>query len=67
MFAGHGGTPLGNQSALDAAVMTATMPEFLREEDLAPPGRLHRVSSVSVSSSGSYSKAVGTGGTATRT
>ncbi|MFJ1545643.1 hypothetical protein [Streptomyces sp. NPDC088246] len=43
MFAGHGGTPLGNQSALDAAVMTATMPEFLREEDLAPSGRLHRL------------------------
>ncbi|MEV0093837.1 amidohydrolase [Streptomyces sp. NPDC050738] len=41
--AGHGGTPLGNKSALDAAVMTATMSEFLREENLAPSGRLHWV------------------------
>ncbi|MFE0375512.1 amidohydrolase [Streptomyces inhibens] len=41
--AGHGGTPLGNKSALDAAVMMATMSEFLREENLAPSGRLHWV------------------------
>ncbi|MBZ4016186.1 amidohydrolase [Streptomyces purpurogeneiscleroticus] len=41
--AGHGGTPLGNKSALDASVMMATMSEFLREENLAPSGRLHWV------------------------
>ncbi|WP_312870522.1 amidohydrolase [Streptomyces himalayensis] len=41
--AGHGGTPLGNKSALDAAVMMATLSEFLREENLAPSGRLHWV------------------------
>ncbi|MFV5993604.1 hypothetical protein ACNPQM_14420 [Streptomyces sp. NPDC056231] len=41
--AGQGGTPLGNKSALDAAVMMATMSEFLREENLAPSGRLHWV------------------------
>ncbi|MCT9076765.1 amidohydrolase [Streptomyces fulvoviolaceus] len=41
--AGHGGTPLGNKSALDAAVMMATMSEFLREESLAASGRLHWV------------------------
>jgi len=29
--AGHGGHPLGNKSALDAAVMMATLSEFLRE------------------------------------
>lgn len=40
---GHGGTPLGNKSALDGAVMMATMSEFLREENLAPSGRLHWV------------------------
>lgn len=42
-IAGHGGSPLGNKSALDAAVMMATMSEFLREENLAPSGRLHWV------------------------
>nr|WP_206323625.1 amidohydrolase [Streptomyces sp. HNM0574] len=41
--AGHGGSPLGNKSAGDAAVMMATMSEFLREESLAPSGRLHWV------------------------
>lgn len=41
--AGHGGHPLGNKSALDAAVMMATLSEFLREENLAPSGRLHWV------------------------
>ncbi|MER7010723.1 amidohydrolase [Saccharopolyspora sp. NPDC000359] len=41
--AGHGGLPLGNKSALDAAIMLATMTEFLREEHLAPSGRLHYV------------------------
>jgi aminobenzoyl-glutamate utilization protein B len=41
--AGHGGTPLGNKSALDAAIMLATMTEFLREENIAPSGRLHYV------------------------
>ncbi|MFD3476105.1 amidohydrolase [Streptomyces sp. NPDC058695] len=41
--AGHGGTPLGNKSALDAAVMMATMSEFLREENMAPAARLHWV------------------------
>ncbi|MGP4019753.1 amidohydrolase [Saccharopolyspora sp. 5N708] len=40
---GHGGIPLGNRSALDAAIMLATMTEFLREEHLAPSGRLHYV------------------------
>ncbi|MGW1676431.1 amidohydrolase [Saccharopolyspora sp. NPDC002376] len=40
---GHGGIPLGNKSALDAAIMLATMTEFLREEHLAPSGRLHYV------------------------
>ncbi|WP_019545698.1 amidohydrolase [Streptomyces sulphureus] len=39
--AGHGGSPLGNKSALDAAVMMATMSEFLREEAMAPSARLH--------------------------
>ncbi|MGW7515541.1 amidohydrolase [Streptomyces sp. NPDC054796] len=39
--AGHGGTPLGNKSALDATVMMATMSEFLREESMAPSARLH--------------------------
>lgn len=41
--AGHGGSPLGNKSAGDAAVMMATMSEFLREESLAASGRLHWV------------------------
>jgi aminobenzoyl-glutamate utilization protein B len=41
--AGHGGHPLGNKSALDAVVMMATLSEFLREEHLAPSGRLHWV------------------------
>lgn len=41
--AGHGGTPLGNKSAGDAAVMMATMSEFLREESMAPSARLHWV------------------------
>ncbi|GAA4856528.1 amidohydrolase [Saccharopolyspora cebuensis] len=41
--AGHGGDPLGNKSALDGAVMLATMTEFLREERLAPSGRLNYV------------------------
>ncbi|MGW8380494.1 amidohydrolase [Streptomyces sp. ODS28] len=41
--AGHGGTPLGNKSASDAAVMMATMSEFLREESMAPSARLHWV------------------------
>ncbi len=41
--AGHGGTPLGNKSALDAAVMMATMSEFLREESMGPSARLHWV------------------------
>ncbi|MFE4799600.1 hypothetical protein ACFRFL_32255 [Streptomyces sp. NPDC056708] len=36
MFAGHSGTPLGNKSALDDAVMMATMSEFLREQNLEP-------------------------------
>lgn len=41
--AGHGGHPLGNKSALDGAVMMATLSEFLREESVAPSGRLHWV------------------------
>ncbi|MCG8970567.1 amidohydrolase [Streptomyces flaveolus] len=41
--AGHGGTPLGNKSALDAAVMMASMSEFLREESMGPSARLHWV------------------------
>jgi aminobenzoyl-glutamate utilization protein B len=41
--AGHGGTPLGNKSALDAAVMMASMSEFLREESMGPAARLHWV------------------------
>lgn len=41
--AGHGGHALGNKSALDAAVMMATLSEFLREESVAPSGRLHWV------------------------
>ncbi|WP_020579453.1 amidohydrolase [Actinopolymorpha alba] len=40
---GHGGTPLGNKSALDGVIMLATMTEFLREENIAPSGRLHYV------------------------
>src|SRR5690606_11828999 len=40
-IAGHGGTPLGNKSALDAATLMAVMTEFLREENLSPSARLH--------------------------
>lgn len=40
-IAGHGGTPLGNKSALDAATITGMLTEFLREENLAPSGRIH--------------------------
>ncbi|MCO8275548.1 amidohydrolase [Actinoplanes sp. TRM 88003] len=38
---GHGGTPLGNRSGLDGALLMATMSEFLREKNVAPSGRLH--------------------------
>jgi aminobenzoyl-glutamate utilization protein B len=39
--AGHGGTPLGNKSGLDGALLMATMSEFLREKNVAPSGRFH--------------------------
>ncbi|MFI6079012.1 amidohydrolase [Actinoplanes sp. NPDC051343] len=38
---GHGGTPLGNKSGLDGALLTATMSEYLREKNVAPSGRFH--------------------------
>jgi aminobenzoyl-glutamate utilization protein B len=41
--AGHGGTPIGNKSGLDAAMLTATMSNFLRETHLDGPGRMHQV------------------------
>ncbi|TDC39672.1 amidohydrolase [Micromonospora sp. 15K316] len=39
--AGHGGTPLGNKSGLDGALLMATMTEYLREKNVAPSGRFH--------------------------
>ncbi len=39
--AGHGGTPLGNRSGLDGALLMATMSEYLREKNVAPSGRFH--------------------------
>ncbi|WP_394619691.1 amidohydrolase [Lentzea sp. JNUCC 0626] len=39
--AGHGGTPLGNKSGLDGALLMATMSEYLREKNVAPSGRFH--------------------------
>ncbi|MEU4094807.1 amidohydrolase [Streptomyces sp. NPDC026673] len=38
---GHGGTPLGNRSGLDGALLMATMSEYLREKNVAPSGRFH--------------------------
>ncbi|WP_431953405.1 amidohydrolase [Actinacidiphila sp. bgisy167] len=38
---GHGGTPLGNKSGLDGALLMATMSEYLREKNVAPSGRFH--------------------------
>ncbi|WP_327111225.1 amidohydrolase [Streptomyces sp. NBC_01341] len=38
---GHGGTPLGNKSGLDGALIMATMSEYLREKNVAPSGRFH--------------------------
>jgi len=39
--AGHGGTPLGNKSGLDGALLMATMSEYLREKNVAASGRFH--------------------------
>ncbi|WP_406079082.1 amidohydrolase [Micromonospora sp. NBC_00858] len=39
--AGHGGSPLGNKSGLDGALMLATMAEYLREKNVGPAGRFH--------------------------
>jgi aminobenzoyl-glutamate utilization protein B len=39
--AGHGGSPLGNKSGLDGALLMATMTEYLREKNVAPSGRFH--------------------------
>jgi metal-dependent amidase/aminoacylase/carboxypeptidase family protein len=39
--AGHGGSPLGNRSSLDGALLMAHMTEYLREENVGPAGRLH--------------------------
>ena len=39
--AGHGGSPLGNKSGLDGALLLATMAEFLREKNVGPAGRFH--------------------------
>jgi aminobenzoyl-glutamate utilization protein B len=41
--AGHGGTPIGNKSGLDAAMLLATMSAVLRETHLDGPGRMHQV------------------------
>ncbi|XVU21511.1 amidohydrolase [Actinoplanes sp. CA-054009] len=38
---GHGGTPLGNKSGLDGALLMATMSEYLREKNVAASGRFH--------------------------
>ena len=39
--AGHGGSPLGNRSGLDGALLMATMTEYLREKNVGPAGRIH--------------------------
>jgi amidohydrolase len=39
--AGHGANPLGNKSGLDAALLMATMTEYLREKNVAASGRFH--------------------------
>jgi aminobenzoyl-glutamate utilization protein B len=39
--AGHGGSPLGNRSGLDGALLMASMTEFLREKNVGPAGRIH--------------------------
>ncbi|MFD4669676.1 amidohydrolase [Lentzea sp. NPDC058450] len=39
--AGHGGSPLGNKSGLDGALLMATMSEYLREKNVAQSGRFH--------------------------
>jgi amidohydrolase len=39
--AGHGGSPLGNRSGLDGALLLATMTEYLREKNVGPAGRVH--------------------------
>jgi aminobenzoyl-glutamate utilization protein B len=39
--AGHGGSPLGNKSGLDGALLMATMTEFLREKNVAESARFH--------------------------
>ncbi|WP_257039775.1 peptidase dimerization domain-containing protein [Streptomyces sp. OV198] len=38
---GHAGTPLGNKSGLDGALLMATMSEYLREKNVAPSERFH--------------------------
>ncbi|MGW7541137.1 amidohydrolase [Streptomyces sp. NPDC054770] len=38
---GHGGSPLGNKSGLDGALLMATMSEYLREKNVAASGRFH--------------------------
>ena len=39
--AGHGGSPLGNKSGLDGALLMAHMTEYLRQNNVAPSARLH--------------------------
>jgi len=39
--AGHGGSPLGNRSGLDGALLMAHMSEYLREKNVGPAARLH--------------------------
>lgn len=39
--AGHGGSPLGNKSGLDGALVMAHMTEYLRQNNVAPSGRFH--------------------------
>ena len=39
--AGHGGSPLGNRSGLDGALLMAHMTEYLREKNVGPAGRIH--------------------------
>ncbi|HEY5878440.1 MAG TPA: hypothetical protein VIU11_06000, partial [Nakamurella sp.] len=39
--AGHGGSPLGNKSGLDGALLMAHMTEYLRQNNVAPSARMH--------------------------
>lgn len=39
--AGHGGSPLGNKSGLDGALLMAHMTEYLRQNNVGPAARIH--------------------------